>query len=47
MDENERFLKTLIEPKSKTAAVKDEDLWKEEKHSDFENVIIEEQKKRD
>lgn len=45
MDHEERFLKTIIEPKDKTAGIRDEDRWKEEEHSDFENAIIEEKKK--
>lgn len=46
MDHDEKFLKTIIEPKSKTAGLSDEDRWKEEEHSDFEKAIIEEKQKK-
>ena len=40
MDDEERFLETIITPIKKVAGLRDEDKWQQEKHSDFENVII-------
>jgi len=41
MDDEERFLETIITPLKKVAGLRDEDKWQQEKHSDFENAIIE------